>query len=583
MKDPLQTEQTPFETLGVEPGASRTEVQKALVDILATESLPANEAKKAFDALSHPLEQAKRLMLQYPAQGLQELTPNPMRDTSVLSPGRRAETAAAWQRQLSRTFPDLRATHCLGVLWYWWTLHEEMRVRDLIEAGDAIQVTAEGAFTKRGLLQAACRAAGIACSASGNRDCTRTECPWIEDCRSSAPPLEEMWRRVIACWSTLAAASEFWRGWPGLAESYADRLRERFLNSLHQELMRLGQYYSRLGEARKDAARDKLAELAEVGRSGAETLRKAGIGSLSELVRGGVRPLSELLGIGREKAHAILTDARRAMLNESSLSAQYRTLDLMLTTEMETAVAMAGVGMRTAQGAIRCGTLMLQDLGLLDAVQAKVRDTLKANPTNKGLRRLDNALSRHFSVTVLIHNDRPAEALQVIEQLPAEKSRCPEVLRLKVQALDGLARQRHSLGQMEDALFHWAEALRCADDRDVTQSLRDDIVSCCKSYAATAMRRGEWDRGVSLMEMAMGLVEHKDLQLLLGEFLYRHAIRVFQGLQEGRDGLRRVILQPDLPILRKILAELNRAAQLGVGSATKDAKMVEELISTLDQ
>lgn len=583
MKDPLQMTRTPFEVLNVEPGASKAEIRKALVEVLASGRISANEAKRAFDALCRPLEQAKRMVLQYPAKGLERLIPNPMRDSNILSPARRADTAHAWQRHLCKTFPDMQTTHCLAVLWYWWSIYEEQRIKALVEVAPPSYIIAKDTFTKYDLIRTVRMAEGVTCDPTDYRNCPHNDCPWLGDCQSSAPTLEEMWQRVIGYWGTLAAAPQFWSGWPGLSDAEAIELRRTSVNSLHQELVALSQYYSQLVEASKAAGtKDELSELPGVGPSGAEDLRGAGVSSLSEVDRGGIRQLSDILRISLDKAQEILTHARGIILSGSSLPRRYRALDLILTTEIETAEAMAKVGMRAGHGSVCCGVLMLHYLGLFDTVRAKVCDTLQLHPNNKGLQKLCDALSQHFSVAVLIANDKPAEAIQTIEQLPAYQSNCPEVLLLKVQALDLLAEQQKSLGHIEDALVSWADVLKYACSTDVKQKTQDKIVSLCKSYTADAIRKVELDRAISVIEMAQQIVEHRDLELSLGELLYQRAKKNYQCLQEGSDGLRRVILQPDLPDLREILTDLKQAMKLGISSAKNDVIFLEQLIKDLE-
>jgi len=41
-------------------------------------------------------------------------------------------------------------------------------------------------------------------------------------------------------------------------------------------------------------------------------------------------------------------------------------------------------------------------------------------------------------------------------------------------------------------------------------------------------------------------------------------------------------MQQDLPVLRKILADFKRAVELGIASAGKHAKIVQEMIDDLD-
>jgi len=582
MKDPLQTVSTPFEVLGAEPDASTAEIRKAFMHTLAARRVPANTVKMAFDALSRPLERARRRILQFPPEILQRLIPNPMKDRSVLSPSRRAETAAAWERHLKKTFPDLQTTHCLAVLWYWWTLYEEQRIQALIEAGGNTGALAEGGLFKPDLLRRARKAEGVICDPLRNQHCEHKECPRSEDCHSSAPPIEKMWHKLIGYWGTLAAAREFWNGWEGVSESDAGKLTNEFVNSLHNEFLASSRYYSRLLQPGNEAgAEDELTKLPDVGAHEAAALRSAGLSSLGTVVRGGMRRLADVLGISLDKAREILVSARTALSSNSALSGQYRALPLVFATEMETAEAMAKVGVGTRQGAVRCGAVMLHNLGLLDTVRSKVRDAMQISPENQGLQRLYNALSRHFSVSVLIANERPEEALQTIERLPAEDRNCEEVLQMKSHAFDLLARQQVGMGQIEDALASWTEALTCNCDVDARKKIRAKIVSTCKSRASV-MQDLDLARAISLLELGLQLVEHQDLHLAMGELLNQRAIRMFRSLQEGSNGLRRVILQQDLPVLRNILADLKRAVEIGIASAGKHAKVVQELIDDLD-
>jgi len=73
MKDPLQTEQTPHEVLGIRPGASRAEIEAAYMNALERyrsdkKQVPPNKAKGARDALVRPVERAMLELLQYNSQ-----------------------------------------------------------------------------------------------------------------------------------------------------------------------------------------------------------------------------------------------------------------------------------------------------------------------------------------------------------------------------------------------------------------------------------------------------------------------------------------------------------------------------------
>ena len=217
MKDPLHIGSTPYETLGVGRGAAKAEVEKAFAEALR-HHVPPHVAQAARDALVRKEKRTERALcdvLLYEDECLARLTPNPLEDASGLSPRKRLASARAWEQQLKRGFPDVGIAHSLGVLWYWWAMHEEQRQDALVSALPVEQLADKQ--SKSGLLKAACAKNGARCE-PGGRNCERTDCVWREDCYSSAPPLEEMWGRVIAYWSMLSVSPDLWDG-QGLSQA----------------------------------------------------------------------------------------------------------------------------------------------------------------------------------------------------------------------------------------------------------------------------------------------------------------------------------------------------------------------------
>ncbi len=126
MRDPFETEPTPYELLGVEPGATPQAVEQAFGAAVRHQPARVNRLKLARDLLKQrPRERALVDLLLYDDAGLAAADPNPLVDPDALTPARRAETAAAWEGAFYNTCPDPVAGHNLAVLWYWWAVHAE--------------------------------------------------------------------------------------------------------------------------------------------------------------------------------------------------------------------------------------------------------------------------------------------------------------------------------------------------------------------------------------------------------------------------------------------------------------------------
>jgi len=133
MKDPLQTEQTPYEVLGISSGTTSAEVDRAFMEALRRR-VPPNIAKSARDALLDESRRAWTDARLYDDSALAQVSPSPVEDAHVLARGHRLATATQWERQLRARFPDPHLVHCLAVLWYWWAHFEQERFSALVDA-----------------------------------------------------------------------------------------------------------------------------------------------------------------------------------------------------------------------------------------------------------------------------------------------------------------------------------------------------------------------------------------------------------------------------------------------------------------
>lgn len=514
MKDPLQTEQTPDEVLGVKPGASKAEIDRAWIQA-AGRGVAANEAKTARDMMEGcPVDCAKFALLRYDPQALRGLAPCPLDDPSVLLPTHRARTAEAWESHLRQDFPNLGIAHSLAVLWYWWTMYEEERLVGLMEAAKNDATYRLHDLSKPVLLRQACRARGLTC-APNSRACSQAECPWRDDCRSSAPLLPEMWERVIAYWAMLAAGPFFQSGIVGLSAPDADALRKQFIQSLRDRLLDRAQYYS-----------EQVA--AGGGRAAPASIRPDPGGRLQGYAL-----------VGEDSGPA-----------EAPLAERYRELVLTFSSELETAKALAAARMQTKHGTLACGRLLLGHMGKLAAVRARVKEAVARHPNRPSLRKLRDTLSEYAPVVILLNQRKAEEALEEIGRLPADVQETTEVQVLRARALHLFALQKAGVGVTLEALYLWKLAFQCTRPKSLDAEIRAQIAAICDARAV-ALQNNRRDEAIDLLEKALGLVRDRNLQSRLAELLTQRAVERFnEGLQQAAG---------DTQEINAVIQEANRA------------------------
>ncbi len=187
LRDPLQAEPSPYETLGVAIDATDREILAAFGEAIK-DGKNTHREMRAKRVLQDPVERALVDAFEYRPADLMGLVPSPLEDPSALEPAHRAATARAWEEQLARRFPDLAIAHSLAVLWHWWTEHDASEAED-------------GA------------------SADG-------------------PSVPEMWERSIAYWGMLVNAEAFWQAPCRGDQEVARRARQRLVEGLRNRLDR---------------------------------------------------------------------------------------------------------------------------------------------------------------------------------------------------------------------------------------------------------------------------------------------------------------------------------------------------------
>ncbi|HYG57950.1 MAG TPA: hypothetical protein VD902_07785, partial [Symbiobacteriaceae bacterium] len=257
----------------------------------------------------------------------------------------------------------------------------------------------------------------------------------------------------------------------------------------------------------------------------------------------------------------------------------YRMLDSALTAELESAQALYEVGMRTPVGRVACGAMMLAHMGLADAARAKVEAALQSKPDSRTLSRLRDMLMPHSAVAVLVAQRKPEAALAAIGELPPEQQRTPEVLALRAQALQLLARQKAGMDRMNEAMADWKAALDLAGQAGREQlalEIRSEIAATCHSKAA-AMGDYQREAAIDLLERAHKLAPDEKLKLTLAALLLRRGIETFVKAQER--------LARDKDLTDEIITafdngrkDLERARTLGSKDAIEQARLARSFL-----
>lgn len=105
----------------------------------------------------------------------------------------------------------------------------------MLGAAQDSQLSVRGGLSKRELIRQLRSTEGVECNPNEPSICRQADdCRWREDCFSHAPPLEELWKKVIGYWGMLAAQEDFLARFVAgdRVRALRDRLREAMLAKL---------------------------------------------------------------------------------------------------------------------------------------------------------------------------------------------------------------------------------------------------------------------------------------------------------------------------------------------------------------
>ncbi len=520
-RDPLQTEETPYELLGLDRHADHDAINKAFYDAIKPKPGRRTDPRKLRAArtmlLRRPVQRALVDVLLYDPKIVGRLSPTYQGDGSCLGPGVRQATAKAWTGHLRARFPDLPTIHSLAVLWYWWAAHEGERFALLAEALNEAGLPARTVTSKRRLLQNIAAAESRTCRPGPRGICPDPDCRWHDDCSYTCPPVGVIWRKAIAYWSVLIASRKFWTDHAGLSPSLAGEVRDAMDNALREPLFKLR-----------------------------ERFQRASAGRLASL---------------------------------------FRQLEIDLSTELSAARDMIGAGASllgpNADG-VGCGRLLLQEVGQLEAVRRKVDARLRVSGGNGHLQELKVGLTAYADVAQLLARKRWDEALAQLERLPPAEQDSAEARRLNARALIGRAHQEATAGDVSAALNGWGSALQVTDDHQLREEATAAIVSSCLARAA-ALGKRQADKAISVLEEGRRLVKSRNLDLRLADLLSDQAVTIFNETQNKIKARERPPTASDIRALEKGLASLERASKLGSERAKGQVATAKQVLEAVKQ
>jgi hypothetical protein len=517
MRDPLQTEKSPYEVLGVSRGAQKGQIESAFM-MAIKKGVPQNVAKNARDMLV--LHSERRLwhdLMEYDEKILAEVEPELLKDERRLSGAGRWGIAQALEQQLKGRFPHLGLVHSLGVLWYWWTLSEEQCFVQLVkEAGGNNELKRE-ALDKHYLLKQVNRVRKISCDPRKADSCREAACSYRESCKRPAPELKEMWQRVSAYWGMLLSYPEFWGRNMGLGTAQAEVLKKELNSTVQNTLHECARRYEEC-----------------LGSNGSQSARE--------------------------------------MLKE-----QYAGLVVAFSTELECAKALRAAGIRANNQPLSCGALMLAAMGLLETVRKQVQQTLSKQPNNPPLVRLGRMLSPYGTISLLLDQNKPERALAAIARMQEPEQTTSEVQALKVLGLHLVARQKVSVKNYAEAIQSWGLALRLPGPSSLKEEIQAELVMAIHARAVE-LQNSNLDNAIELLESAYALVSNEKLKATLAEFLKRRGIIRINRINNRSEAQ---LSAHDSQLLDSGVEDLKRASSLGSKDATEQLQAAMNLVNNL--
>lgn len=275
-----------------------------------------------------------------------------------------------------------------------------------------------------------------------------------------------------------------------------------------------------------------------------------------------------------------LRDEVRSAATQLGKNGRELSLEVIFATELRTAADLSAAKLKTPKGPVRCGRLMLEYAGLLDAVRQQLQDGA-ARGLGRHAAVLEESLSDFASIAVLVRENQPEAALAAIAELSQKQQTSAEVKRLASKAHLSLGKQQAALGDYDAALESWAAALKLSRrDAVAKDDIANTLVAAIEARAAQLQTR-QPDEAVGLLEKALVIVSNERLALTLAEILTTRGIdrlnRAHRQLEES-DGA----ITPDeiVSTMESGVDDLERGASLGSTRAAEQLDAARAIQTT---
>ncbi|HUX08865.1 MAG TPA: hypothetical protein VMX35_16315 [Acidobacteriota bacterium] len=276
MKDPLQTQQTPYEVLGIERDASDSEIIGAFKKGMLNPRRM-KEITLANKMLMDPVSRAGTDLLLYDTSVLERLTPSPINNEKILEPGQRLATAKAWERALAGNTADHGLKHSIALLWYWWARYEEERVQAMLIRAAELGIELKKIEGKAELLLFLGEAEGLDIDPESGNGCPESF-EWRNDCLPGIPPLGDIWKAAIGYWVMLVSSDAFCDAFDRLDQRQRNELRRSHgVEMLKSSLQKYNSEYRNRGAISMAALYKELILSLSVEQKTARAMSSAGV------------------------------------------------------------------------------------------------------------------------------------------------------------------------------------------------------------------------------------------------------------------------------------------------------------------
>lgn len=515
MKDVLQVDENHYEVLDIPQSATAAEIEKAFRNGLRTRPKQIKKLTAARTTLLRPYDRAMVDLLLY-TKNVAGLTLSPMSEPEVLQPANRLSTARSWERDLKKSFPNYAIAHSLAVFYYWWSIYEENEISGLIGGANGSLKGITFKDLKAQLVQEGFRKQGIQCEAvRRQRDTFASPCSRRAECPHGH-----------CCDKPFPDPEVLWQKticyWAMVLAS------DEFWN---------------------------------------DTM-KVNAGIRDEIRETFPKKLKSMFHTYAQRFHSNGT---------SALADTYEDLELTVSTEIRTATIMPKAGVRTSNGKLCCGSVLLKQLGLIEHVRSQVAERLKKYPSDEIIRELHISLSPCFSIYVQIENKQYQAALEALEALSADERKSQEVRSLYVTAICEVGKQKNSVGKYAEALECWQKGIEADPKSDGADKMTSEIVAMCRKRA-TAVQDSHRPEAIALLDKALKIVSDKGLTELLAELLASEAIVIHNTTLEKEEA-GEPITEQLVQQYRRALELVERAVKLGSQHAADNLNTIRETAS----